>query len=73
MGTNTGTATPVGSDGQALYGVAQVRREFAERINQLAGDPTTRRMLESILEDEEEHANVLADLLAAIDPRSEPR
>lgn len=29
-----------------------------------AGDPTTRRMLEKILEDEEEHANDLADLLS---------
>lgn len=29
-----------------------------------AGDPTTRRMLEEILEDEEDHANDLADLLA---------
>lgn len=29
-----------------------------------AGDPTTRRMLEEILKDEEEHANDLADLLA---------
>lgn len=29
-----------------------------------AADPTTRRMLEDILEDEEEHANDLADLLA---------
>jgi bacterioferritin len=28
-------------------------------------DPTTRRMLESILEDEEEHADELSDLLAA--------
>lgn len=28
-----------------------------------AGDPTTRRMLEEILKDEEEHANDLADLL----------
>jgi bacterioferritin len=26
-------------------------------------DPTTRRMLEEILEDEEDHANDLADLL----------
>ena len=33
------------------------------------GDPTTRRMLERILEDEEEHATELADLLAAVDPR----
>lgn len=36
-------------------------------------DPTTRRMLETILADEEDHANDLADLIAAIDPRSEPR
>jgi bacterioferritin len=35
-------------------------------------DPTTRRMFEKILEDEEEHANDLSDLLAAVDPRSEP-
>jgi bacterioferritin len=27
-------------------------------------DPTTRRILEEILEDEEDHANELADLLA---------
>lgn len=32
-------------------------------------DPTTRRVLESILEVEEEHADELADLLAAFDPR----
>jgi len=35
-------------------------------------DPTTRRMLEGILEDEEEHANDLSDLLAAVDPGSKP-
>jgi bacterioferritin len=35
-------------------------------------DPTSRRMFEKILEDEEEHANDLADLLSAIDPRSQP-
>jgi bacterioferritin len=33
-------------------------------------DPTTRRMLESILADEEEHASELADLLAISSPRS---
>lgn len=33
------------------------------------GDPTTRRVLEKILAVEEEHADELADLLAAIDPR----
>jgi bacterioferritin len=32
-------------------------------------DPTTRRMLEQILGDEEEHAADLASLLASIDPR----
>jgi bacterioferritin len=35
-------------------------------------DPTSRRMFEKILADEEDHANDLSDLLAAIDPRSEP-
>jgi bacterioferritin len=35
-------------------------------------DPTSRRMFEKILEDEEDHANDLSDLLAAVDPRSEP-
>lgn len=35
-------------------------------------DPTSRRMVEEILEDEEEHANDLADLLAAVDPGSKP-
>jgi bacterioferritin len=35
-------------------------------------DPTTRRMLEQILAEEEDHANDLASLLAAIDPRSKP-
>lgn len=37
-----------------------------------SSDPTTRRMLESILEDEEEHATDLADLLASVDPRAQP-
>ncbi len=31
-------------------------------------DPTTRRMLEKILKDEEDHADELADLMAAVDP-----
>ncbi|MBO9666005.1 MAG: ferritin-like domain-containing protein [Bdellovibrio sp.] len=34
-------------------------------------DPTTRRMLEKILKDEEEHANELADLLVANEDRQE--
>lgn len=35
-------------------------------------DPTTRHLLVGILEDEEEHASDLADLLSAIDPRTKP-
>ena len=35
-------------------------------------DPTSRRLFERILEDEEDHANDLSDLIAAIDPRSKP-
>ena len=35
-------------------------------------DPTSRRMFEKILEDEEDHANDLSDLLASFDPSSEP-
>jgi bacterioferritin len=37
-----------------------------------SGDPPSRVMFEKILADEEDHANDLSDLLAAIDPRSEP-
>ena len=36
-------------------------------------DPTSRRMFEEILKDEEDHANDMSDLLAAIDPRAEPQ
>jgi bacterioferritin len=36
-------------------------------------DPTSRRLFEKILSDEEDHARDLSDLLAALDPRSEPR
>jgi bacterioferritin len=36
-------------------------------------DPTSRRMFEEILKDEEDHARDLSDLLAAVDPRSEPQ
>jgi bacterioferritin len=36
-------------------------------------DPTSRRMFEEILKDEEDHANDLSDLLAAVDPRDEPQ
>lgn len=36
-------------------------------------DPTTRRMLEGILSDEEEHADELADMLFAIEPGMQAR
>lgn len=36
-------------------------------------DPTSRRMFEGILKDEEDHANDLSDLLAGMDPRAEPQ
>lgn len=35
-------------------------------------DPTTRRLIEQILADEEDHASDLADLIAAVDPRKKP-
>jgi bacterioferritin len=35
-----------------------------------SGDPTTRRMLEVILADEEEHASDLADLLVTVDSKN---
>ncbi len=38
---------------------------YRKMINWFQADSTTRRMLESILEEEEEHANDLADLLAS--------
>jgi bacterioferritin len=49
--------------------------EIYRRLIQWFGheDPTSRRMFEKILADEEDHANDLSNLLAAIDPRSEPR
>jgi bacterioferritin len=37
------------------------------------GDVTTRRMMEEILENEEEHADDLRDLLATLDPTEPPR
>jgi bacterioferritin len=43
---------------------------YGEMIRYLGDrDPTTRRMLEQILAVEEEHADDMADLLAAYDPR----
>jgi bacterioferritin len=43
---------------------------YAEMVRYIGeGDPTTRRMMEGILAAEEEHADDLAKLLAALDPR----
>jgi bacterioferritin len=42
---------------------------YSEMVRYIGdGDPTTRAMLEEILAKEEEHADDMADLLAAIDP-----
>lgn len=50
--------------------VIEIYRKLIEFFG--VADPTSRRMFEKILEDEEEHANDLADLLAAVDPRNKP-
>src|SRR6185437_15937004 len=50
--------------------VIEIYRKLIEWFGN--ADPTSRRMFEHILKDEEDHANDLADLLAAVDPRSEP-
>jgi bacterioferritin len=43
---------------------------YAEMVRYIGeGDPTTRRMLEGILANEEEHADDLAKLLTSLDPR----
>jgi bacterioferritin len=42
---------------------------YGEMVRYIGGDdPTTRRVLEGILGEEEEHANDLRDLLASLDP-----
>ena len=38
-----------------------------------ADDPTTRRVLETILAQEEEHADDMADLLVTFDPKTQIR
>lgn len=52
----------------------RVAIEIYRKIVQWFGndDPTSRRLFEGILADEEDHANDLSDLLGAVDPRSEP-
>lgn len=51
--------------------VIEIYRQLIKWFGQ--DDPTSRVMFEKILADEEDHANELSDLLAAVDPRSEPR
>lgn len=48
--------------------VIEVYRQMIEWFG--AGDSTTRRLLEKILADEEEHANDLADLLVTAKPKT---
>ena len=77
------SATEYGSSGSEVQLTELIKEDLvAERIDieiyrKLISyfgnaDPTTRRMFEEILEDEEEHANDLADLLAVVDPRNKP-
>lgn len=51
--------------------VIEIYRKLIEYFG--VADPTSRRMFEKILEEEEEHANDLADLLAVVDPRNKPQ
>lgn len=72
------SATEYGGSGNDL--VSLIREDLvAERIaievyrqmvEWFSADTTTRRMLEKILADEEEHANDLADLLESVDPEN---
>lgn len=77
------SSTEYGSTGSHIELTQLIKEDLvAERIaievyRKLVGffghaDPTTRHILESILQDEEDHASELADLLAAIDPRNKP-
>lgn len=77
------SATEYGSSGSEVQLTELIKEDLvAERIvieiyRKLISyfgnaDPTSRRMFEEILEDEEEHANDLADLLAVVDPRNKP-
>lgn len=61
FGTGTDLQTMIKEDLVAERIAIMVYRKLIEWFGQ--GDPTTRRMLEVILEEEEEHANDLSDLL----------
>ena len=77
------TATEYGSSGAQIELVELIKEDLvAERIvieiyRKLVSyfgnaDSTSRRMFEDLLADEEDHANDLSDLIAAIDPISKP-
>ena len=76
-------ATEYGSSGAQIELVELIKEDLiAERIvieiyrklvNYFGNaDPTSRRMFEDLLADEEDHANDLSDLIAVIDPRCKP-
>ncbi|MBV9385347.1 MAG: bacterioferritin [Chroococcidiopsidaceae cyanobacterium CP_BM_ER_R8_30] len=77
------SATEYGSSGAQIELVELIKEDLvAERIvievyRKLIhyfgnADPTSRRLFEEILKDEEDHASDLSDLIAAIDPRNKP-
>ena len=77
------TATEYGSSGVQVELVELIKEDLiAERtvieiyrklISYFGhADPTSRRLFEDILKDEEDHASDLSDLIAAIDPRNKP-
>jgi bacterioferritin len=77
------SSTEYGSSGAQVELVELIKEDLvAERIaieiyRKLVSyfghaDPTSRRLFEDILADEEDHANDLSDLIAAIDPRNKP-
>jgi bacterioferritin len=69
-GSSTALSDMIREDLVAERVVIEIYRRMVSWFG--AGDPTTRRLMEEILADEEDHANDLASLLAAVDPRSEP-
>jgi len=63
-GSNLDLVTMIREDLVAERIAIEVYRQMIDWFG--SGDPTTRRMLEQILADEEEHATDLADLLTAV-------
>lgn len=66
-GTNTDLITMIREDLVAERIAIDVYRQMIAWFG--SGDPTSRRMLEQILADEEEHATDLADLLVAVESK----